>query len=90
MRLYLSKMIYECTKRVLKMAKFIVCTTWYNEKGLRPRDEMREGMRKTVAPYLRNLADPARTLLCRKPKRGLRYEIIALDLIRDISLENAA
>ena len=77
-------------KRGLKMAKFIVYTTWYHEKGLRSADAMHEGMRKNVAPHLRNLADPALTLHCRKPKRGLRYEIIAPDLIRNISLEKAA
>ena len=32
------------------MAKFIVYTTWYHEKGLRPADEMREGMRDNVKP----------------------------------------
>ena len=28
------------------MAKYIVYTIWYHEKGLRPAEEMREGMRK--------------------------------------------
>ena len=28
------------------MAKYIVYTTWYHEKGLRLAEEMREGMRK--------------------------------------------
>ena len=32
------------------MVKFIVYTTWYHEKGLRPADEMREGMRQNVKP----------------------------------------
>ena len=32
------------------MAKYIVYTTWYHEKGLRPPEEMREGMRDNVKP----------------------------------------
>jgi len=32
------------------MAKYIVYTTWYHEKGLRPAEEMRDGMRKNVKP----------------------------------------
>jgi len=32
------------------MAKYIVYTTWYHEKGLRPADEMRDGMRDNVKP----------------------------------------
>ena len=30
------------------MAKYIVYTTWYHEKGLRPAEEMQDGMRKNV------------------------------------------
>ena len=33
------------------MKKFIVYSTWFHEKGLRPPEEMREGMRKNVKPY---------------------------------------
>ena len=33
------------------MAKHIVYTTWYHEKGLKPADEMREGMRDNVKPF---------------------------------------
>ena len=32
------------------MAKYIVYTTWYHEKGLRPAEEMQDGMRKNVKP----------------------------------------
>ena len=32
------------------MAKFIVYTIWHHEKGLRPAEEMREGMRDNVKP----------------------------------------
>ena len=30
------------------MAKYIVYTTWYHEKGLRHAEEMQDGMRKNV------------------------------------------
>ena len=33
------------------MEKYIVYSTWFHEKGLRPAEEMREGMRKNVKPY---------------------------------------
>ena len=33
------------------MAKYIVYTTWYHEKGIRPAEEMQEGMRKNVKPH---------------------------------------
>ena len=33
------------------MKKYIVYSTWFHEKGLRPPEEMREGMRKNVKPY---------------------------------------
>ena len=33
------------------MEKYIVYSTWFHEKGLRPSEEMREGMRKNVKPY---------------------------------------
>ena len=33
------------------MAKYIVYTTWYHEKGLRPAAEMSDGMRKNVKPF---------------------------------------
>ena len=32
------------------MVKYIVYTTWYHEKGLRPAEEMQDGMRKNVKP----------------------------------------
>ena len=32
------------------MAKYIVYTTWYHEKGLSPAVEMQDGMRKNVKP----------------------------------------
>ncbi|MCH1412300.1 MAG: hypothetical protein L7U86_02805, partial [Rhodobacteraceae bacterium] len=32
------------------MAKYIVHTTWYHEKGLRPAEEMQDGMRKNAKP----------------------------------------
>ena len=32
------------------MAKYIVYTTWYHEKGLRPAEEMQDSMRKNVKP----------------------------------------
>ena len=32
------------------MVKYLVYTTWYNEKGLRPAEEMQDGMRKNVKP----------------------------------------
>ena len=32
------------------MVKYIVYTTWYHEKGLRPPEEMQDGMRKNVKP----------------------------------------
>ena len=31
--------------------RYIVYTTWYHEKGLRPAEEMQEGMRKNVKPH---------------------------------------
>ena len=30
------------------MEKYIVYSTWFHEKGLRPAEEMREGMRKML------------------------------------------
>ena len=33
------------------MAKHIVYTTWYHEKGLRPAKEMQDSMLKNVKPY---------------------------------------
>ena len=33
------------------MEKYIVYSTWFHEKGLRPAEEMRDGMRKNVKPY---------------------------------------
>ena len=33
------------------MAKYIVYSTWYHEKGRAPAEEMRDGMRKNVEPY---------------------------------------
>ena len=33
------------------MEKYIVYSTWFNEKGLRPAEEMHEGMRKNVKPF---------------------------------------
>ena len=35
-------------KGIFEMAKYIVYLTWYHEKGFRPADEMRDGMRKNV------------------------------------------
>ena len=32
------------------VAKYIVHTTWYHEKGLRPAEEMQDGMRKNAKP----------------------------------------
>ena len=32
------------------MEKYIVYSTWFHEKGLRPSEEMREGIRKNVKP----------------------------------------
>ena len=37
-------------KKDPKMAKNIVYTTWYHEKGLRPAEEMHDGMLKNVKP----------------------------------------
>ena len=37
-------------KKDPKMAKYIVYTTWYHQKGLRPAEEMRDGMLKNVKP----------------------------------------
>ena len=45
MRFDLSEMVSD-----LKMAKYIVYTTWYHKKGLRSVAEMRDGMRKNVKP----------------------------------------
>ena len=33
------------------MEKYIVYSVWFHEKGLRPAEEMRDGMRKNVKPY---------------------------------------
>ena len=33
------------------MEKYIVYSTWFHEKGLRPAEEMCEGMRKNVKPH---------------------------------------
>ena len=38
-------------ERIFDMTKYIVYSTWYHEKGLRPADAMRDGMRKNVKPY---------------------------------------
>ena len=32
------------------MSKYIVYTTWYHEKGLRPAKALRDDMRKNVKP----------------------------------------
>ena len=32
------------------MAKYIVYTTWYHEKGLRPAEEIKDGMRNNAKP----------------------------------------
>ena len=33
------------------MEKYIVYSVWFHEKGLRPAEEMRDGMLKNVKPY---------------------------------------
>ena len=43
------------------MKKYIVHSTWFHEKGLRPAEEMRDGMRKNVKPY-----SPAEDVIWRK------------------------
>ena len=43
------------------MEKYIVYAVWFDEKGLRPAEEMRDGMRKNVKPY-----SPAEDVICWK------------------------
>ena len=33
------------------MAKYVVYSIWHHEKGLRPAEEMRDGILKNVKPY---------------------------------------
>ena len=57
------------------MEKYIVYSIWFHDKGLRPAEEMRDGMRKNVKPH-----SPAEDVICG------RWTIIIINLLRSTLL----